>query len=823
MSWRDCIQSAIDSGRISAAKGARAFETFDEKFDEAIADGATEGEAVLRAADAAVEEITELNKGKRWARINEMQRQHDIYQRLMKATDPRRELERIMVDTELSYETVRGIAMANLDRLLMKYKPKKGGLHVPTDGLDDIVYAAYPDTAGRASREGKELFDAIFEAQEVLRKEANMYGANIPENPNRRLAQTHEQRLVQAVTKETWVEDHMRTLDWDVMRFEGKAISEAKREEVLGRVYDGIVNDGAGRGSPAQNQQPSLANRLARDRFLYYKDADSYIAMQKKYGRGNLYEQTIGLIDHMSMEISLLKHFGPSPDTTREFAKRVGRERAAQLNNARPVGKRNVVNNYDDYAREVFDEMYAIHTRQIGSPDGNLMAQTFSTLRTIAVSAKLGGVFIPTVFGDIANARVARRMMNLPEVRVIRSYFANFVPTKAKTQEAIRAGIIFENGISLAFNRQRYFGALDGPHWARRWSDITYRAGLAAHATQVGRNAAGKEFMGVLASYKDTSFDELPFAPLLIENGIEAADWDAFRATPLYNFGGATWLRPIDMWQAGDDTAKKVAEKFQNAMQLYIRTAIPEPTLRSRVAMGEAIPPNSFRGQLWRTMTSLVSFPVSIYFNQLRRIAEAPRIRDKLNYAARYFAWMTAGGMFITQVKALANGQELYNMDPTLAFEDFPRFADFYGRAIINGGSLGILGDMVFNNINLSNSSRRPGNPTEEYLRALHRLTLDNVIDAGHAALYAAGATSTQPDDLELGSDLLRFMDANVPDLWQTKLVLQRAITDDLFERADPAGWQRYQRYLREHEEGMWWAPGEDPQVPNFATAIGGE
>lgn len=820
MSWRDCIQSAIDAGRISATKGEAAFKAFDEAYDEALAEGLPEGTALSRAADTAVERITELNKNKRWSRLNEMQRQHEIYQRLMKAKNPQRELERLMEDTDLSYHTISSFAMANLDRLMMKYKPKKGGLHVPTDGLDGIARAAYKEGG---TVEDRELFEAIFEAQEILRKEANMYGAAIPENPNRRLAQTHDQKLVQAVSRETWVEDHMRTLDWDIMRFEGKNIPAAKREEVLGRVYDGIVNDGAGRGNPAQAQTGSLATRLARDRFLYYKDADSYIAMQMKYGRGSLYEQTIGLVDHMSMEISLLKHFGPSPDTAKEFAKRVGRERAAQINNERVPGKRNVVDKYDTYAREVFDKMYDIHTRKVGSPDGNLMAQTFSTMRTVAVSAKLGGVFIPTIYGDIANARVARRIMGLPEVKVIRSYFKNFIPTKRNTEEAIRAGVIFENGISLAFQRQRYFGALDGPHWARRWSDITYRVGLAAHATQVGRNMAGKEFIGTLAHYKDTSFDELGFAPLLIENGITKEDWDAFRATPLYQYGGATWLRPIDMWRSGDDNAKKIAEKFQNAMQMYIRTSIPEPTLRSRVAMGEAIAPNSFRGQLWRTVTSLLAFPVSIYYNQLRRIVEAPRLRDKMNFGARYFAWMTAGGMFITQTKALVNGQQLYDMDPTNLWEDPARFTDFYGRALINGGSLGILGDMVFNNVNLSNSPYRPGNPTAEYAKTWHKLTLDNMIDAGRAVLYDRGLIDTPPDELQVGKDTLKFIDANVPDLWYAKLLWQRAITDDIFERADPAGWERYQSYLQEHEEGMWWAPGEEAQAPNPATAFGGE
>src|SRR6478609_7636703 len=115
MSWRDCISSAVAAGRISERKGTEAHAAYDEALEEALAEGATEGEAVLRAADAAVAQITELKKAKRWARLNDMQRQHEIYTRLMGSADPRRGLEHLMDETELSYETVRGIAMANLD------------------------------------------------------------------------------------------------------------------------------------------------------------------------------------------------------------------------------------------------------------------------------------------------------------------------------------------------------------------------------------------------------------------------------------------------------------------------------------------------------------------------------------------------------------------------------------------------------------------------------------------------------------------------------------------------------------------------------------
>lgn len=122
---------------------------------------------------------------------------------------------------------------------------------------------------------------------------------------------------------------------------------------------------------------------------------------------------------------------------------------------------------------------------------------------------------------------------------------------------------------------------------------------------------------------------------------------------------------------------------------------------------------------------------------------------------------------------------------------------------------MGILGDLIFNNINISNSSYRPGNPTEEYLKAAHKLTIDNLIDAAKG------------DDLEVGADALNFLDENTPDFWYMKLLMQRSIMDQALEMADPAGYRAKQRYEREHAEGMWWGQGDEPEAINPATAIG--
>lgn len=818
MSFRDCIQTAIDSGRITAKKGAEAFDSFDRAYAKAKEKGEPDGAAATEAALKTLEDITTLKQEKRWARINEMQRSHEIYTRLMNADDPADELQRIVVDLELSQETVRSFAMANLDRLMLEYKPRAGGLVIPTDNMDDVARAAYGDVR---SPEAKEMADSVIETMEMLRLWANRYGAAIPENKNRVLFQTHDQVRVSAVEEDEWVNDHLRegVLDWEVMRYAGKKIDEGEREEILRKTYQGIVNDGFDREAPAQAKRLSLGQRLNRDRFLYYKGAESYIEMQKKYGAGNFYEQTINMVEILAKDISVLKTFGPNADTIKEFTKTTALKRAADLNNLQPAGKKTLVKKMEKQV-ELFEDEYRIHSWHVVSADGNLAVQSLSTVRTLATSALLGMSFIPNLFGDLANARVARRMFNMPEISVLRSYASEFVPTKEKLAEASRSGVIFENAISLVQTRLRYFGALDGPHWARRIGDGTYRLGLAAHHTQVARNAQGKQVMGLWADYANKAFDDLPFAPLLIENGIKPKDWDRLRAVPLHEFRGAKFLRPIDLYKSASNADKKTAERFSNAMQMYIRTAVPDVTLRSRRAMGEFIDPNSAMGQAVRITTSLLSFPFAIYFNQLQRIAMAPGIRNKLVLGSKYFWWMTMAGAAITQTKALVQGDQLYDMS-SLVNED-GSVNTFWGRAVLNGGGFGILGDLIFNNINLSNSRQYQSAPTIEYLHKLHKLTLDNMIDASQTALYERGMLGEPGDELQIGADLQKFIDANIPDLWYTKLIWERAIGDELFAQTDPAGFARRQRYHEENApQGSWWPAEGEPEALRPETAIG--
>lgn len=791
MSFRDCIQTSLDSGRIKRNKADAAFAAFDKELEKNLAQGMDEATAASMAAEAATERLTTLNKQKRWARLNEMRRAHELHTRIAGTNDVSRELDNILRDLDNTHDSASGILMSNLDRLLHRYKPKKGGFHNPTDGLDDIVRAGYGDVR---SPEAKEFYDALFDSEETARKWANSLGATIPENPNRRMAQSIVERSIASVPQEEFHNDFINALDWDIVRYAGKQVDIGERSQVLRDIYDAIVTEGNLREGTAQHRTGGLLARLNRERFFYYKTADDWLNLQKKYGGGNIYEQVINSVDLSARYISLLRVLGPNPDVGKEFVKREALRRASQLDLAKPANRQKFLD-AAKRATGVFEEGYKIHAMHVPGIEGNIPMQTITAIRQTAVNALLGGVFIPSVYGDAGNMKAARLFAGLPQNRVLRDYLKNWVPTKRSIKAFVSDGIIFQNAVQLVHQKQRYFGPLEGPNLVRRIGDITYRATLAAHHTQVARVASGQKMLNVFAQYRDTDFDDLPIAAYLIELGVTKADWDKFRVIPVYERGGGEFLRPIDLFNAGD---RDTAVKFANVMQDFSRLSVPSPSLRSRVAAGESIDPNTVRGQLMRNTVSLLSFPISIHFNQLRRIADAPGIRRKSVLAANYFLWTMAAGMFITQTKAfLLQGQNLYSMDPT----DESFWTDFVPRSLINAGSLGILGDVIMNSVNMSNGRHSSNNPTEQYMRK-------------------ALALARPGNDAR---DALRFLDANVPDFWYSRLVLDRTIMNEAMRQADPAGYQRYQQYMREHEEGMWWAPGEEPQAPNLETALGNE
>jgi hypothetical protein len=806
MSFKDCIASAVSTGKLSQKKADEAAAAYDEAANELRQQGVGEESIDFKAAQAALEQTTKLKAADRWRRLNEMRKGHAIYSFLNKSNDPAADLIKLMDKVDLAHERLQLEFTAIINQVLAQYHPRAGGILHPTDNMDNVLRAMFGEKTGDEAADQMGL--ALSDMLNYIEKRANSEGASIPHNESRYAPQTHDRIKVKAYTRDEWVEDHLARADWERMKYEGKEIPPSKRREVLEHMRDGIVTNGftSTRMKAGQGREASTATRLQRDRFLYYKDADAWLEMQKKYGHGNIIQQVYGLIDAMAKDISTMEVLGPSPASMKEFAKNAARIRAGDMDivSGKAIKGKTETKKAEE-AAVTFDRMYQIHNRYVVNGDENLMAQTIGALRTLSVSAQLGSVFVPSVIGDLSTVRWARQFYGLPTTHLVTNYLARYGDTAEERMWLLRNGVIWESAMSGVTSTQRYFGPLDGAHWAHRMSDITYRVGLTSAHTQNIRFAEGMKLTGFFADAAKQRFEDTRFYEAAREFGLTSEDWDAFRATPLEAHNGATFLRPLDMiYGATNAKERRIGEKWQDFMQQYMRMAVPSVSLRARAFLGHQLEPTSALGQFVRTMTSFTTFPTSIYFNQLRSIWRAPRLRDKLWQTVWFMGWLTAGGALITQAKALLNGDNLYNMNPL-------ENPEFWGRAFVNGGSLGMLGDFLFNNINITNSDYSPQSaPLIDYWTKLEKLALNDPYK------YFTG----DKKNLHPQKDLVNFVNANLPRFWYSKLLIEREMEDQYLEHADPAAFAAKRRYARKIEQGMWWEPGQDPRTPDLNTAF---
>ncbi|KQF55037.1 MULTISPECIES: hypothetical protein [Acinetobacter] len=695
------------------------------------------------------------------------------------------------------------------------------GMSVNKTMTDDIVRVMF---GGKSDNpETMAMAKEVSETLEEMRLAFNRNGGNIKKLDNYGFMTSHDQKKVALTDQSEWVNDVIQGLDRNhYVKEDGSLMNDAELRTVLDDVYQTIATNGANKELKALDQQKKadsitpiggrskMANRHQESRALHFKDGDSWLNYQKKYGTYNeigFHEILKNHVQRMSTEVAMMQNFGSNPRLAFETILNEALIRAkADPKNGQKHG---ALDKQAHRATSMYNTLDA-HTRAIDSTLGNIMGG----LRALMVSSKLGGTTI-TTFGDHASMKRIGNMLGLSYTKSILPEYIKQLKQGATRDEALRFGL----GINEMVGAMSRFGDADIVSSATKSGRFNARMQAFASTTMKlsGLNAvtagAKRAFnlvhMNKLAEltrktdWKDLGADDLN---ILQGNGITERDWQLWKQLePSKREDGTIVLTQNDFFNVSDDVIKqflpqdkhnsikaiadfryKAAMKYQTHLFNEESVAIIEAGVRERsiINLGEA---GTIQGELGRTLFQFKGFPLAYMFRIGHRAFAQGDIKSRVTFLASLLAYQTLAGALIVQTQNLANGK---NPEPVFT-------VDFFGKSMLKGGGLSFLGDIM------SALSDPTGRSASDFISGP---LLGQSMKLG-MLLTGMGNNIIEGKESSRMMEVANTLKSNIPlqNLWYSKLIVDRMLYSKMQNMIDPDYLPRTQQRLEKLGNSYWW------------------
>jgi len=822
MSLRDCIEVGKDVGALTKEQADNAAGLFDELVAEYTPTMGVE-QAQLRAAKDTVEILKTQTSEK--ARVRQLQIKswnevtgnlysfkngEDLGQAAQQLLNADRGAKYSGVENRR--QAVAGIIHSKMDNVLAAFR-RKGptGVMGNKDVAVDLIKVAFGEAT--ENKMAKELYDSWAKSIEYARTRFNRAGGSIPKMEGWGLPQMHDPLEVRKATYDVWRSDIGPLLDTNKMLnpLTKLPFTAAQLEDALKASYEAIISDGWSKVKENETKHSSaLYNKGKNHRFLVFKDADSWMAYQDKYGNSHPFITMMNYVDNMARDIAMIEVLGPNPNATIRNIKALVRRDAEQKDLNNPKGKPNTNKAIKDL--KAFDAQYGIVNGSSNAPIDGTLARAFAGTRNLLTSVQLGAATL-SALTDVAYQRTTAAFNGMNESKLLKQIVKQMNPldVEERGRLAIRSGLIAENWINLASGQARYVGDLTAPEIAQRMSDTIMRVSLLSPWTQAGKWAFGMEFMGTFADNVGKSFKELdpPLQNALKRSGLDVS-WDVIRKAEVYEFEGAKVLRPEEIAEIADlpkEQADLLATKFLELIHAETNFAVPSSSVRGRASLVGETQAGTFIGEVARSIALYKNFPVTLMNTHIMRTLSQQDLKAKSSYAAGLLISTTLMGGLALQMKEMAKGR-----DPRPVTDK-----KFWGSALLQGGGLGIYGDFIFSDLNrFGNSfSQTLIGPVGEFIGDTLKLTAGNVQE-----LLSGKDTNFTKEAVKFGTKYLPFQS-----LWYARLALERLLLENLQKWADPRASQKMReiqtKYKKETGQDYWWEPGEmSPDRAPDASAI---
>lgn len=461
--------------------------------------------------------------------------------------------------------------------------PKWFGLFENHEGIKSVVKEIFGESSGNAdAARGAKEWQAVTAA---LRDRFNRAGGDVGQLEDWGLPHHHSQTQVAKVGREQWVAETLPFLNREkYFNADGTRMTDAQLGEFLGNAWATIATGGANKVEPGQFRgSGARANRGNESRQIHFKDSDSYLAYQDKYGERSLYEVLTGHITGISKDIALVETFGPNPDHAFHF---IAAKYSKEAIEKSPIDTGKVTAQYNPKdgsgkTANLFNEVSG-KTLPVGSEH---LAKTFDTLRNWLVASRLGSAII-TSFSDEATLHLTARLNKLPEMRLLANELAAFNPAnRMEERMALRAGLAMNTFIS-SLNRFGQRGL--GVAFSKKLASTTLRASGLNAATEARKRAFGVTMMHSLGSvtreHGKLSDLDANDHHILLSKGINETDFAVWKKAQLEDWGDGnnTMLTPESIYRIPDENIDQVITDRIGALKTSAKEQIID--LRTRDA-----------------------------------------------------------------------------------------------------------------------------------------------------------------------------------------------------------------------------------------------
>lgn len=644
-------------------------------------------------------------------------------------------------------------------------------------------------------------------------------GVPVGELADWRLPQHWDSAAVKGIGKEAyaaqmqrwWQEGKLglRDFEADGQAYLMPSSTEAQERagKIFDRAYDNITTGGDATIEPGAVRDSTLGDRYGRRRAFEWMSDAAWLEFNRAFGVGDrgIGELMVRHVDGISRDLAVAQVLGPDPDRAAKTLIQMYQKEGGSRFWANKLAS-----------------IYEISSGKASAPVSQALALAGQSTRQFLSSVQLGGAILSAT-SDFGFTKATASWHGLEMSKIMGDYVANLAKTgKEARAQAMRDGLILEVGLRGLHDAARdAIGDLQaGKEGAvlnglsrvtGRMAEVVIRAQGLAHHTQALRDAIGAQVQGHFGETAGVAFKDLPALDkrTLETYGIDAHDWDTLRGAANVTNG---FLDPAKLARESRNAGDRLAAtKMLGAIAGIQRMAVPEGNAITRALSVGSTRAGTLPGEALRAVFQYKGFPMGAFmmhaFRATERLADGEGAWDRGRYVASLIVTTTVLGALSLQLKNLAAGK-----DPEPMYG--PNGVKFWANAFAQGGAGGIFADQLkamFSAQRIGDPARL-ATPTSGLMLDLMGLTTGNIQD------------SLAARDSHLGRELVRFANKYTPDVWYTRLAMDRLVWDSLTRMVDPEAAGTFQRQVdrarKEQQTQFYWRPGSTSlRAPDLTRA----